>query len=331
MSSFLKYQHSASLNRVRQGTALIAEGGGQKGIFTAGILDSWLELGFNPFSLMIGTSAGAQNLSSFLSGQRGFAQRSILQLTRNKQFYNPRRALFGGHTVDLDWYFHQTAMNEYRLDIDKGVEALADREFLITSTRVSDIQPSFFTPDENNWLQLLKASSALPFLYRHGVEINGEHYLDGGLAAPLPIEEAYRRGARRIVVIRTAPSDTELSTPWVHRLNDWLEQHHKQVPMVEYLAHHEAVYRRSLEFLDKPPADLDILQLCPPAPLESKLIGSEEKSLRYDYLSGVALGRQSLLAGKLNFLLKSPSLVPDWPVSSLSRAFVPVNNKAPSI
>ncbi len=313
MSSFLKYQHSASLNRVRKGTALIAEGGGQKGIFTAGVLDSWLELGFNPFSLMIGSSAGAQNLSSFLSGQQGFAQRSIMQLTRDKQFFNPGRAFLGGNTVDLDWYFHKTTQNEYRLDVDKGVQALADREFLITSTRISDIQPSFFSPNQDNWLQLLKASSALPFLYRNGVEIDGEHYLDGGLAAPLPIEEAYHRGARRIVVIRTAPSDTEFATPWVHRLSDWLEQHHRQVPMVEYLAHHEAVYQSSLAFLDNPPEDLQILQLCPPTPLSSRLIGSEDKSLRYDYLSGMAMGRRTLLGGKLNFVLRGDQSIPHWP------------------
>ena len=38
--------------------ALIAEGGGQRGIFTAGVLDAWLEREFDTFDLFIGTSAG---------------------------------------------------------------------------------------------------------------------------------------------------------------------------------------------------------------------------------------------------------------------------------
>jgi len=58
-----------------KGTALIAEGGGQRGIFTAGVLDSWLYKGFNPFDLLIGISAGAQNLSSYMTCQKGFGQR----------------------------------------------------------------------------------------------------------------------------------------------------------------------------------------------------------------------------------------------------------------
>ena len=48
-------------------TALIAEGGGQRGIFTAGVLDAWLENNYDPFDLFIGTSAGSQNLTSYLT------------------------------------------------------------------------------------------------------------------------------------------------------------------------------------------------------------------------------------------------------------------------
>ncbi len=39
--------------------ALVTEGGGQRGIFTAGVLDAFLRADFNPFDLLIGTSAGS--------------------------------------------------------------------------------------------------------------------------------------------------------------------------------------------------------------------------------------------------------------------------------
>ena len=67
-------------------TALIAEGGGQRGIFTAGVLDAWLEAKFDPFDLFIGTSAGSQNLTSFLARQKGYAKRLIRGLSRHKRF-----------------------------------------------------------------------------------------------------------------------------------------------------------------------------------------------------------------------------------------------------
>uniref|UniRef100_UPI0018F8A4AD patatin-like phospholipase family protein n=2 Tax=Enterobacterales TaxID=91347 RepID=UPI0018F8A4AD len=57
--------------------ALVCEGGGQRGIFTAGVLDEFQRASFNPFDLMLGTSAGAQNLSAYICGQPGYARRVI--------------------------------------------------------------------------------------------------------------------------------------------------------------------------------------------------------------------------------------------------------------
>lgn len=42
-----------------------------RGAFSAGVLDIFLEQGFDVFSVYGGTSGGAMNLSSFLSGQHG--------------------------------------------------------------------------------------------------------------------------------------------------------------------------------------------------------------------------------------------------------------------
>ena len=50
---------------------LVCEGGGQRGIFTAGVLDEFMRAGFNPFDIMLGTSAGAQNLSAYMCNQQG--------------------------------------------------------------------------------------------------------------------------------------------------------------------------------------------------------------------------------------------------------------------
>ena len=63
------YENKCTTSDPTKGLALVAEGGGQRGIFTAGILDSWLAKDFNPFDLLIGTSAGAQNLSSYMAKQ----------------------------------------------------------------------------------------------------------------------------------------------------------------------------------------------------------------------------------------------------------------------
>ncbi|VTO29679.1 phospholipase, patatin family [Klebsiella pneumoniae] len=49
-------------------------------------------------------------------------------------------------------------------------------------------------------------SSAIPGFYRSGVLLDGVSYLDGGVSDAIPVQEAARRGAQTIVVIRTVPS-----------------------------------------------------------------------------------------------------------------------------
>lgn len=302
MSRYIHRHFDPKLSVPIPDTALIAEGGGQRGIFTAGVLDAWLDMHFNPFSLLIGTSAGAQNLSSYITGQQGFAQKTIFELSRDKHFFDLKRPFTGGNTVDLDWFFEQTQQPNYMLNISQGMKNLSQRQILFTATRIKDYQARYFSPDSQNWLTLLKASSALPFLYKQGVEIDNEYHLDGGLAAPLPVEEAYNRGARKIIVIRTTPQGSNACTPWLHRLRGWLKQHHANVKLVDYYAHHEKVYQRAEKFIQNPPSDLIITQIFPTSELASNLIGSTKIQLEHDYLSGKEIGRQLLLSDKLDFL-----------------------------
>ena len=316
--------------------ALIAEGGGQRGIFTAGVLDAWLDGGFDPFDLFIGTSAGSQNLSSFLARQKGYAKRLIRGLSRHKRFYRLGRGLVGGNVVDLDWYFEQTRQGMFKLDLNAATASLGHRQLLITTTNASDRKGYLFSPSsKSQWRELLKASSALPFLYKQGVKltpwlndkacnsdnacnsdkasnngaanhsasgygtalsegIDSDFYLDGGLAAPLPVREAYRRGARKIVVIRTVSEDFQAQSAWVHKLKSWICVSGFCPKTIDYLVQHEQAYQDELDFIANPPEDVEIVQIFAAENLQSKLLGSTDADLRHDYHAGLSAGKQFL-------------------------------------
>ena len=89
--------------------ALVCEGGGQRGIFTAGVLDEFMRAQFNPFDLYFGTSAGAQNLSAYVCNQPGYARKVIMRYTTSKEFFNPVRFVRGGNLIDLDWLLDATS------------------------------------------------------------------------------------------------------------------------------------------------------------------------------------------------------------------------------
>ena len=294
-------------------TALVAEGGGQRGIFTAGILDCWLEQHFNPFALLIGTSAGAQNLSSYITQQQGFAHRSITEFSSDPKFFSLSRPLKGQSSVDLDWYFDQVnnSSNDelsHRLDIHQGLKQLQYRQLLISTTNISNYQASFYKPKKDNWLTLLKASSALPLLYKEGVKIDDEYQVDGGLSAPLPVEEAYKRGAKKIVVLRTLPKEYAAHTPWVNRLKSWVCTSNQCPKAIDFFVHHEHAYRDSLRFINSPPSDLEIIQIFPEKNLKSRLIGSKKVALQSDYQLGKQAGLAFIKQHAVDFTLPPKKL-----------------------
>ncbi|WP_293649204.1 patatin family protein [uncultured Pantoea sp.] len=276
-----------------QKIALVCEGGGQRGIFTAGVLDEFQRARFNPFQLFIGTSAGAQNLSAFVCGQQGYARRVITRYTTSKLFFDPLRFVRGGNLIDLDWLIEVTqrelplALDSAKLLFDSG------REFYMCACRSDDYSPGYFAPTHANWHDLIKASSAIPGFYRLGVDLEGISYLDGGISDAIPVREAARRGADTIVVIRTVPSQMFYTPKWMKRMERWLNASALQ-PMINILHHHEASYREIQQFIEQPPGDLRIIEIYPPHVLASMALGSRVASLNQDYHLGRRCGRYFL-------------------------------------
>lgn len=110
-----------------------------------GVLDEFLRVAFNPFDIMIGTSAGTQNLSACLCQQRGYAYQVITQYTIKSQFFNPLRFIRGGHVIDLEWLIDVTS-RDLPLDFSTGLACLdGGRQFLISACCYNDFSPVYFS------------------------------------------------------------------------------------------------------------------------------------------------------------------------------------------
>lgn len=300
--------------------ALVCEGGGQRGIFTAGVLDEFMRAGFNPFDLLLGTSAGAQNLSSYLCNQRGYARNVITGYTTRREFFNPLRFVRGGNLIDLDWLIDSTtrqsplAMTHAKALFDKG------KEFYMCACRSDDFTAEYFSPTDDSWLNILKASSAIPGFYRNGVEIEGVNYLDGGISDAIPVQEAVRRGAETVVVIRTVPSQIIYPARWLKHMQNWLSEGNLQQLLI-MAQHHQASYSQTQHFIENPPDNVRIFEIYPPRSLLSNALGSRLSALNIDYKMGRLCGRYFLATvGRL--LVEKPPIRRYSSSNSASRATV---------
>ena len=223
----------------------------------------------------------------------GYARRVITRYTTSAQFFNPLRFVRGGHLIDLDWLV-DTAAAQMPLAMDVAEQHFIDgREFLLCACRSDDFEPAYLPAQRERWLPAIKASSAIPGFYRQGVELDGVSYQDGGISDAIPVEEAYRRGADTIVVIRTVPSQMYYTPQWMKRMEHWLSDSSLQ-QMVRILQHHEQSYHRIQRFIEKPPGKLRIFEIFPPKPLASNALGSRLGALNQDYHLGRRCGRYFL-------------------------------------
>ena len=181
--------------------ALIVEGGGFKSGFTAGVLDSFIINGFNPFHLYLGVSGGAMNLTSYISRQYKRNINIISAMSENTNFISIVRFLKGGNYMELKYLLEVTS-KEYPFDIDAANEYLNDADCRVVVTNYINGNPAYLSVKKYGWLKTMEATGSLPIATRGYCAIAGRKYIDGGLADPLPVKRVYDWGYRNIILLR---------------------------------------------------------------------------------------------------------------------------------
>ncbi len=207
--------------------SLIVQGGGQKGAFAAGVLDSFIEQQFDPFSLYIGTSAGALNVSSYVTKQRGLGLDFILNYTTRDRFFDFNKFLAKKQPMDLDWAFDLVNQGEFPLDFERGKRYLGENKAALACiTDVEELKDYYYPIFADNWFDVLKATCAIPMLYYNDIEFDGKKWVDGGVSATIPVEESYRRDIKNMVVISTMPASekTLFHTSALQSIEKWKKE-----------------------------------------------------------------------------------------------------------
>ena len=262
-------------------TAIVVEGGAMRGVFSADVLDALLEMGIHDFDLAIGTSAGACNLASFVAQQHGRGLRCYLNIMTQRRLFSLRRALRGGHYMDLDWLWETVAATD---PLDEAAIARARTQLVSVATCALTGKPVYHTATAPHIHTDLKAGCALPLLYRGPVAVRNKQLVDGGLVDPIPAREAYRRGARRMLVIRSRPStalkrDSALTRPAAALL-------HRTPAVAQAILRTAHNYRQAVSFVHAPPPDARVFELAPPKVLKTKRTTQSTAHLQQDYLLG---------------------------------------------
>lgn len=273
-------------------TGLVLEGGGLRAIYTAGVLDAFLAADVH-FKYLVGVSAGAIYPASYLSRQHGRNLKIQQRYLADKRYMGLKYFLRDGNYVNTDFTYRRMAHELLPYDFEAFQHA--DAEFKVGAFNCLTGETAFFGKcdfaEHDTFLEVLIASSSLPFISSPTL-LNNTPYLDGGIAAPIPLAQARSDGYQRQVVILTQEPDYRKSA---FKLK-WLAQRvYRRYPKVAaaILARHQ-VYNDALADLAAAQAAGSALVLQPQTSLGLSRLERDVSKVEAVYHRGVSDGKAFL-------------------------------------
>ena len=195
--------------------ALAIEGGGMRGVVSAGMATALDALGLaRAFDLVVGVSAGASNGFGMLAGLGATTALAYVDGCTDGRFIDLRRGLARrGPVMDLDFLLDEVTLG-------RGDER--SERVLATGVRfaavATDAQTTSATMLEGMRTRAelraaLRATSMVPGIAGTCARVDGRDYVDGAVSESIPFRAALRAGATHVLVLQTRPFGVELRAP----------------------------------------------------------------------------------------------------------------------
>ncbi|QNQ82252.1 patatin family protein [Lactobacillus sp. PV037] len=268
---------------MKQKTSLVLEGGAIRDIFTTSVLDVFLKNNIK-FDQAVGVSAGAAFGVNYKSHQPQRALRYNKRFAKDDNYASFKSWRKTGNLYNVEMCYHIIPdLLDY---FDYDTFASDPMDFWVCATNIETGKPTFhrLISGRGEDMEWIKASASIP-VFAKPVEINGNHYWDGGVSDSIPIDFFPRFGPTKQVVITTQPRSYR-KTPGKHqRLYSRI---FKDYPAVKKQVLNRAVnYNATLDKMKKLEKGGEMLIIAPPEPLKVKTFKNSPQAIQNVYEIGV--------------------------------------------
>ena len=260
---------------------LVLEGGGMRGIYTAGILDYFMERGLQ-FSSCYGVSAGACHLASYLSGQKGRALKISLDYLKDRDYCSPYSLLKTGDLFGVDMCYNRIP-NELNIYDYEAFKKYPGKGYAVATNIVTGRPEYIELKDMYRDIMAIRASASLPLVSRN-VEFNGKEYLDGGISDSIPIRRSIKDGNVKNVVVLTQPYGYRKKPS--SQLQLIRAKYRKYPKLVEDMEKRHIRYNKTLRFIEKEELEGRAYVFRPDPLVKINRIEKDVKKLKVLYLQG---------------------------------------------
>lgn len=264
-------------------TGLVLEGGALRGLFTAGVLDVFLENELK-FSGAVGVSAGACFGVNYKSRQIGRVLRYNLRYLGNPRYASWKAWRQGGNIYGANFCYH---ILPDKLDpFDKKTFQENPMEFWTVSTDAASGKANYHLLKDCGYadLEWVRASASIPFFARP-VAIGGKFYFDGGVSDSIPIKFAQKRYDKN-VVITTQPRSYRKKMDKLWPLEKVLLRKYPKI--LDKIKTRSRDYNQTLDELAKLEAKKEVLVIAPKQAIEISMLEKDQDKIRSVYEMGRA-------------------------------------------
>ncbi len=278
--------------------ALILEGGGLRGNYTAGVLRGLMDHRLF-FASVIGVSIGACNGANYVSRQ---PDRNWIVNTRfvgDTRFMSYCRLMRGDELFGMDFIFD--TLPNVLVPFDFETFRTSPQRFTVTATDCETGKAVYYEKDQLDdkaLLEVLKAGCSLPFLQKP-VRFDGRVLMDGGIADAVPLVKSIADGNPRHVLVLTRPAGYRKKAgrlAWMARL-----YYPRYKGLARALASRTRRYNRTMDLIDRLEAAGTVLVIRPGSDLKVKRTETDRRKLEAIYTRGYedVTGRLGELAAYL--------------------------------
>ena len=260
---------------------LILEGGGRRGIYTAGVLDFFIYKNIK-VDWVVGVSAGGCHAASYLSKQYNRAFRTNIDYLDDKDYISFKNLIKNGSIFGMDLMFNKIPNELYPYDYETFNKSKS--KFIVVATNCDTGKAEYFQlNDMKKDIIYLQASCSIP-MFANIVEINGFKLLDGGVSDSIPIEYALKQGCNKNIVILTR--DKTYIKSKVKFLSLVKRKYKKYPKLVKSIANRHLKYNKTLNLIKSLEEKNEIFVIQPKYPVKVSQVEKNKDKLIKLYNDG---------------------------------------------
>ena len=184
-----------------QDLTLILEGGALRSVYTSGVLDVLMKYNIEA-NYVLGVSAGALTGMNYISKQPKRSAKINIEYCDNPRYIGRKALRIEKGLIGYDYLFNEISKKDYPFDYEAF--KLSNQKFISVITNCEKGITEYVEKNDckEDIFKVVQASSSMPLCSKM-VKIGNNHYLDGAVTMPIPVDWAIEQNHKNILVVLT--------------------------------------------------------------------------------------------------------------------------------